>query len=261
MIVSVFPRPDKMFDKIRILRSLGDLIYPPRCVSCEAFLGHSFAEEEARISLCSSCRGDLLKLDSPLCPICSTPFSSEVREDHLCEDCIRKRPFYEAAGAPFLFKGVLKDAIHKIKYGGKSHIADSLGPLLARFAEEWVRDSHGLITIPVPLHPKRLRQRGFNQALLLARYVAKRLETDLDFLSLRRLRHTVPQTGLGKRERAKNVRGAFVVTDPEAVKGKTALIVDDVSTTGNTLNECAKTLKKSGCDKVLCLVLAKAPGP
>ena len=112
--------------------------------------------------------------------------------------------------------------------------------------------------MPVPLHLKRLRQRGFNQSLLLARHVADRLQCELDFLSLRRVRYTLPQTGLGKDERRKNVRGAFHLKDPEIVKGKTVLLVDDVATTGNTLNECSRVLKKAGCNEVFCLVLARA---
>jgi ComF family protein len=171
---------------------------------------------------------------------------------------LRKRPFYEAAAAPYLYEGSLMTAIHHYKYGPKSSLASSLGPLLARFAEGWIKNSDGLLTMPVPLHPKRLRERGFNQSLLLARHVAGRLQSELDFLSLRRVRYTLPQTGLGKDERRKNVRGAFELREPEMVKGKTILLVDDVSTTGNTLNECARVLKKAGCKKVLCLVLARA---
>ncbi|UCF82335.1 MAG: ComF family protein, partial [Desulfobacteraceae bacterium] len=112
-------------------------------------------------------------------------------------------------------------AIHQYKYGPKSFLARSLGPLLAHFAERWIQNSDGLLTMPVPLHQKRLRERGFNQSLLLARHVAGRLHSELDFLPLRRVRYTLPQTGLGRDERRKNVRGAFQLQDPGIVKGKT----------------------------------------
>jgi ComF family protein len=150
------------------------------------------------------------------------------------------------------------DAIHQFKYGSKSYLSESLGPLFAQFAGSLFRKSDSLLTMPVPLHPKRLRERGFNQSLLLARHVAVQLDTDLDFLSLRRIKYTSPQTGLGKEERRKNVRNAFQLMHSEAVKGKTVLLVDDVATTGNTLNECARILKKSGSRDVFCLVLARA---
>jgi len=113
------------------------------------------------------------------------------------------------------------------------------------------------LIMPVPLHPRRLRARGFNQSLLLAKCVAREIGAELDFLSLRRTRFTKPQTELSSEERKKNVRKAFEVLKPEVVKGRTIVLVDDVATTGSTLNECAKALKRVGADGVLCLVLAR----
>jgi ComF family protein len=188
------------------------------------------------------------------------PFASEVEEDHLCEDCLRKRPFYDRLLAPYLYDGALMKGIHQFKYAAKAYLADSFGPLLAQFARRRLNESTGLLAVPVPLHPKRLRERGFNQSLLLARHVAKQLDTGLDFLSLRRVRYTVPQTGLGKDERRKNVRGAFRLINPKAVKGRAVLLVDDVVTTGNTINECARVLKQAGAKNIVCLVLARADG-
>ena len=114
--------------------------------------------------------------------------------------------------------------------------------------------------MPVPLHPKKLRERGFNQSLLLARHIAAQLDVELDFLSLRRIRYTQPQTGLKRDERRKNVRKAFGLKDPKAVRGRTVLLVDDVTTTGNTLNECARLLKRSGAEDVYSAVLARTAG-
>jgi ComF family protein len=148
-------------------------------------------------------------------------------------------------------------AIHELKYAQRSHLAGSLGSLLASFAQTWIGELKGSLIMPVPLHPKRLRARGFNQSLLLARCVASKTDSDLDFLSLRRTKFTKPQTGLSSEERKRNVRKAFEVVKPQAVKGRTILLVDDVATTGSTLNECAKALKRAGADSVLCLVLAR----
>jgi ComF family protein len=152
------------------------------------------------------------------------------------------------------------EAIHQFKYAGKSHLAGSLGLLLTSFAKRWADGAHGYLMMPVPLHPRRLRERGFNQSLLLARYAAPLLDAELDFLSLRRIRYTQPQTGLKSEERRKNVRRAFHIVDRKVVKGRTILLVDDVTTTGNTLNECARTLKRAGSKKVLCLTLARTSG-
>jgi ComF family protein len=152
------------------------------------------------------------------------------------------------------------EAIHQFKYAGKAHMAESLGPLLVSFARGWLNTIDDCLTIPVPLHPKRLRERGFNQSLLLARHVASSLGAELDFLSLRRIRYTQPQTGLKSDERRKNVSRAFEFMNHGSVKGRTVILVDDVATTGNTLNECARVLRRSGCDSVFCLVLARTSG-
>lgn len=243
---------------MNLLRKLIKIIYPPRCPICQQFLDNGGSTDEDRgISFCPSCSQDFHRITSPLCPVCGTPFASLVQADHLCEDCLRERPCYEAAAAPYLYEGTIMRAIHQFKYRAKTLLAGPLGSILARFAEGWVEESSGLLTMPVPLHPKRLKERGFNQSLLLARHVARRLDTELDFLSLRRLKYTLPQIGLKKGERQKNVKGAFGLEDPETVRGKTVLLVDDVATTGNTLNECARILKRAGPKKVLCLTLAR----
>jgi ComF family protein len=174
--------------------------------------------------------------------------------------CLRKWPFYNKVIVPYLYEGTLMSAIHQFKYGGKSHLAKSLGPFLASFVGEQLNGMDGLLVMPVPLHPKRLRERGFNQSLLLARHVAAQLDVDLDFLSLRRIRYTQPQTGLKKDERRKNVRKAFGLIGPKVVKGRTVILVDDVTTTGNTLNECARILKRAGAEHIYCAVLARTAG-
>ncbi|MBN2123035.1 MAG: ComF family protein [Deltaproteobacteria bacterium] len=149
------------------------------------------------------------------------------------------------------------DMIQQYKYNGKSHLAAIFGPLLASFAANWLKDLTSPLVIPVPLHPKRLRERGFNQSLLLARPVKDALSADLDVFCLRRTRPTRPQTGLKSHQRRRNLRGAFGVVKKKAVKGRNVILVDDVSTTGTTLNECARVLKRAGADQVFGLVLAK----
>ena len=244
---------------MNLIRGLADIIYPPRCAICRRFLWKGpLINEDNSLSFCRTCIADFCHISSPLCPICGVSFPSELKEDHPCEDCLRKKPFFDTAVAPFLYEGPILEAIHRLKYGAKSFLAGSLGPLLARFTEERIREPGPFLTVPVPLHPKRLRERGFNQSLLLARYVAGGLQSDLDFLSLKRVRYTLPQTRLAKKERQRNVRGAFQLNNRDAVKGKTILLIDDVVTTGNTMNECARVLKKGGSEKIFCVSLARA---
>jgi ComF family protein len=239
---------------IRIFGPLLDVIYPPRCLLCRTFLRKS----EPKSSICPACLADFRTSASPLCPICGRSYVRGVEEDHTCEDCLRKRPFYQSANAPYLYEGPLVSAVQEFKYGKKATLANVLGPLLADFAETRYGFRKDLLIMPVPLHPKRLRERGFNQSLLLARHVAGGLQAQLDYLSLRRTRYTAPQTGLGREKRGKNVKGAFEVEEPSSVDGKSILLVDDVSTTGHTLNECARVLRQKGCEQVSCLVLARA---
>ncbi len=149
------------------------------------------------------------------------------------------------------------ESIHQMKYGGKAYLARPLGKLMAYFATDWLEDCDRYLIMPVPLHPKRLRERGYNQSLLLARAMSLLLGIKIDLLSLRRVKNTRSQTGLNSEERKKNVRGAFALDREKDFKGQSIILVDDVATTGHTMNECAKILKTAGCEEVLCLVLAR----
>jgi ComF family protein len=238
----------------KIFSKFLDLIYPPKCHICQRFLTDDRGEAG---HICPECLESLVRITSPLCPSCGIPFVSRVEEDHLCGDCIRKRPHFDSLAAPFLYEGGIMDAIHQIKYNGRTFIAKSVGGHAASVARERFGETDNFLIVPVPLHPKRLRERGFNQSLVLARAIAPGLGAEIDFLSLRRVKYTQPQTGMKKAERRRNVRGAFGLAGSPDLKGKTVMLVDDVATTGSTLNECAKVLKKAGCEKVFCLVLAR----
>jgi ComF family protein len=149
------------------------------------------------------------------------------------------------------------EAIHQFKYGGKRFLAKPFGTLLADFAQKWIPRKDDLLIMPVPIHPEKLREREFNQSLLLARPVSARLEGELDFMSLRRIRNTLPQTAMKGAERRRNVSKAFALYEMGSVSGRSVLLIDDVATTGNTLNECARALKKGGAKAVYGLVLAR----
>lgn len=243
-----------------LIKNLLNMVFPPTCLLCGEFLWQEYAQADGiPLSICRTCFSEFRKISSPICPVCGRGFVSTTgQEDHLCEDCLRELPFYEASGAPYAYEGRMAQAISLFKYGQRSVAADSLGPLLATFARTWFEQpSEELLVMPIPLHPKRLRERGFNQSLLLARHVSRFLETGLDFRSLRRIKYTTPQTGLRGKERRKNVRGAFGIWKGRSLKGGRVLLIDDVNTTGSTLNECARVLKRAGCDKVFCLTLAR----
>jgi ComF family protein len=241
---------------MKFLSHLIDIIYPPRCHICGRFL----PTDEDRPSshhLCNGCFAGLTPISHPICTVCGLPFSTSKGQDHLCENCVRKRPWYDFVRAPFFYSGPLMEAIQRFKYNSQTQLASSLGSLLSSFAREWVPNPEDFLAVPVPLHERRLRERGFNQSLLLAKVLASELGAQLDYLSLVRKRYTRAQTGLRKEERRKNVKDAFSVIYPELINGKKLLLIDDVFTTGHTLNECAKTLKRSGATVVVCLTLAR----
>lgn len=233
------------------LARLMDLIYPPRCRICDVFLDEPGA-------FCATCFAGFERLESPLCVICGIPFSARSGGDHVCEHCLRRPPPFEALRAPFLYQGRMREAVHRFKYGGQSDLGAPLGDLLADLAEGWLSGCEPLL-VPVPLHPGKLRKRGFNQSLLLARQVARRLGAPLDYLTLRRVRPTESQSGLLRADRQGNVRGAFRLARKLSPSDRPVLLVDDVATTGHTLKECARVLRGAGARRVLCLALARTP--
>lgn len=162
------------------------------------------------------------------------------------------------ARASGVYDGPLMEAIHSFKYGKKTGLAIPLGKLLREtFFRFWDSQSIDMV-IPVPLHIERLRTRGFNQALLLFSWWAEAANIPCNLRAIKRLHKTVPQTHLSKKERKKNIRGAFELRFPETIKGKRILLVDDVYTTGATVNECARVLIKGGATAVDILTLARA---
>ena len=239
------------------LSHLIDIIYPPRCHICNRFLSPD-ERPHSSFHLCNSCLANLIPITHPMCKVCGLPFQTSKGSDHLCENCLRKQPWYDFLRSPYLYSGPIMESIQRFKYNMETYLTSSLGHLLSSFAKEWIPDRKDYVIVPVPLHRRRLRERGFNQSLLLARVLASELGNQLDYLSLIRNRYTQAQTGLKKKERRKNVKGAFSVIQPSAIKDKEILLVDDVFTTGYTLNECARTLKKTGATTVICLTMARA---
>jgi len=152
----------------------------------------------------------------------------------------------------------LRRVVQKFKYGRRVSLGKPLGRLLAQGCEEFLQDCPVELIIPVPLHPKRLRWRGFNQSVLLARQVSRAYNIPLDPFVIYRNKETPPQTQLREEERRKNVRGVFSLNPRKPIDGKRVLLVDDVYTSGATVNECSRSLKRGGAKEVYVLTLARA---
>jgi ComF family protein len=156
------------------------------------------------------------------------------------------------------YETVLLEAIHDLKYRGRISAGVDLGNLLTSYVRQYLPVQDYDRVIPVPLHKKRIRERGFNQSLLLAKILARNFSLTVDFQSLRRRIYTQPQINLGRKERENNVRNAFAVVGKKAISNSRILLVDDVYTTGSTVKECAKVLIENGAKSVAVATLARA---
>lgn len=236
-----------------ILRGLADILFPPACVVCDKLL-----EGDLHFSFCPACFSKVRFISHPLCPRCGLPYFTETESDHLCGDCLSRKQYFTSVRSLGVYETSLLKAIQRFKYHGSLHAGEALGSLMAALSHQTFDDGQYDVLMPVPLHIQRLRERGFNQSLVLARAVASRFSVELDFMTLRRTASTAPQTGLKKEERAANVRGAFKLEEGHRVKGKKVLVIDDVYTTGSTVRECARILTRGGAERVGVLTLARA---
>ncbi len=233
------------------LTPLLDLVFPPICPVCERR-----QDRHGRDPLCIACWEALPRLHPPFCGRCGRPFPG-LPSGEACEACRRAPPPYAYARAVAGYRDGMREAIHQLKFAGRVALARPLGDLLAEEGRPDlpVEAIDGIV--PVPLHPRRQAERGFNQAEVLARRLARRWQRPLLAGLLVRALPTRPQTELDEAERRRNVRGAFRVPHPEAAAGRHLLLVDDVLTTGSTVRECSRTLLAAGAQTVGVLVLAR----
>jgi ComF family protein len=220
---------------------LIDFLFPPRCVGCGS----------EGVFVCASCQAGLSRLASPICPTCSKPLA----QADSCPYCRKWKLEIDGIRSPFAFEGLARKAVHQLKYGHFKALAAPLGQLLAEYleAERMPAD----VLVPVPLHSRRLRERGYNQSALLAAEIGRRNGLPAVTDSLVRLRHTKSQVKTtDAEERQRNMAGAFGCRDAR-LAGKRVLLVDDVCTTAATLNSCAGALKEAGAASVWGLALGR----
>jgi len=224
------------------LDGLLDVFFPPRCVACAEVL-------PTPGFFCADCAPLLLETPSVHCERCGEPGQFEGAR---CPRCTQSVPSFDRAYAPFEHEGSLAKAIHRFKYEGRSELSKPLAQLMASGEAAQLPGT----VCPMPLHASRYRERGYDQATLLAVEVAKVLGRPYDDSLLTRERATVHQVGLSELERDANVRGAFAASS--AARGQRLVLIDDVLTTGATAREAARVLKEAGAAKVCVLTLARA---
>ena len=217
-----------------------DLLFPPSCVGCG---------QEGNL-LCDACRASLPRLLGSCCPVCARPLDTTG----VCEPCSRYPLDIDGIKAAFRMENMARDMVHRLKYDNLRALAPLMGSLMMERAEAGAPLSG--VVVPVPLHPARERRRGYNQAFLLTREVARRLGLPLETKGLTRSEDTPAQVGIeGMEARRANVAGAFRARTSFA--GMRVLLVDDVCTTGATLEACALALKATGAIEVRGLVFAR----
>lgn len=243
-------RPATLPNLTAVLGDFVDVLLPSCCSLCR--------QERAQVAgtFCPECLDAIRPVDSPRCPRCSLPYPGETDRDHLCEHCLREPPAYTRVLAAAHYEGVLREAVHRFKYRGAIGLDRPLTFLLFDRFEQCLADFSPDLVVPVPLHVDRLRRRTYNQALLLARRLGRMLELPVGARALSRSRATHAQQKLSGRGRRANLRGAFAGSGE--VAGRRVLLVDDVMTTGATVEACSRELRRCGAGEVLVAVLARS---
>lgn len=236
-----------------LIPGLIDLLFPPRCTGCDVVI-----DSPVILNFCPTCFNEVRRVLSPLCSVCGMPFPVQEGEDHPCGDCLVAAPPYTIARSWAIYESVIIKAVHQFKYQGMTWWGKMLGRAMAEAVYPGFEFSDYSLIIPVPLHRRKLRERGFNQAVLLARTIAAKRLLPLDITSLARSTYTGEQTKLGREERDKNVQGAFTLRDRSRVRGERVILVDDVYTTGSTVRECSRVLLDGGAEVVVVLTAARA---
>jgi competence protein ComFC len=231
-------------------RGLVSLFYPPFCAACSGSVGPGE-------SLCASCVATASRIRPPFCAKCSQPFAGAITDSFTCANCEDRVLHFDAAVSAYRSRGVVRKVVHDFKYARQLHLRHLLGRWLAEALEDpRLLGRRFDFIVPVPLHPTRKRERGFNQAELVA-LVLRRL-TGLPLQgALQRTRYTTTQTQFDRNERMENLRGAFRLRRGSNVRDLRMLLVDDVLTTGSTLSECALVLKKAGALSVHAVTAAR----
>jgi ComF family protein len=242
------------------LIALADLLFPPFCPVCRARLAAG-----RRDPLCGPCWVRLERITGPVCRLCGLPlprFAAPRAEipagaGPLCGACRLARPGFSAARSAARYGDVVREAIHAFKFGGRRALAAPLGDLLAGTDARSLDGGPVEVLVPVPLHPRRRRERGFNQAELLAARLGRAWGLPVATGVLIRTAATQPQTALTAAARRHNVRGAFAARRPADIRGRRVLLVDDIMTTGATAGECATCLAGAGAAAVGVVTVAR----
>ncbi len=231
------------------------LFFPQACVLCQAWVSNPDLSP-----LCRHCFLALEPLEQSICYYCGTPLPGDLLQIHgICSHCRSWGRAFDFARAYGCYRGKLGSVIREFKFGGHQRLGQPLAKLQAACYEESGLELEPDWIVPVPLHPRRKRERGFDQTLVLSRGLSRRLEIPV-FKGLSRIQYTAPQSGLNLQERQRNVRDAFRLSQADRLSHRNVLLVDDVMTTGTTISEICHLLRnESTIHKIFVLTIARVP--
>jgi competence protein ComFC len=237
--------------KVNFIGAAAALLYPPVCAICSANVnGGEY--------LCSECDAKLVRIVPPFCTRCSEPFSGAISSNFTCANCGQRTLHFDAAVAAYRSRGIVRRVLLEFKYHKQIHLRHLAARwLFAALDDERLRGRTFDLIVPVPLHPARERERGFNQSALLAELLGAKMSIKSKPV-LERIRYTTTQTVFDRAERMQNLHGAFRLRKNADVRDSRVLLIDDVLTTGSTLSECARVLKKAGARSVHAATAARA---
>lgn len=245
-----FERVDVALWATRAGRRLLDLALPPQCLACSAPVA-----EPGR--LCAACLAEVDLIGEPFCACCGLPFDFETGAGQLCAACMATPPAFTRARSAARYGERIREALLGFKHGDRTDRAEGLARLMLRLGRPWLAEAD--LIAPVPLHPRRLLARRYNQAALLAHALAREVGRPAAPDLLVRQRRTRSQGGLSATARRRNMQGAFRLgaAHTDAVRGARVVIVDDVLTTGATVEACARTLRRAGASEVTVLTVTR----
>ncbi|HUF63721.1 MAG TPA: ComF family protein [Verrucomicrobiales bacterium] len=243
-------------------RTLLDLVFPPVCVSCNRVRLLPAPAPQALPGLCPNCRRTVFLNEEPCCARCGEAFAAPGSHPYTCSTCRGRSFAFDFALARCRSAAAARDSVHRLKYGHDLPLARILAAWMAPLLDHpRLATRQDWLLVPVPLHPRKQRERGFNQAAELTRWLSK-LRGLPQAPVLQRIRYTASQTGFHRTQRALNLEGAFAIRPRPALQaglsGRGVLLVDDVFTTGSTAHECARVLRETGgAEKVVVLTVAR----
>ena len=233
------------------LKASVDLFLPPACLLC----GQRLDDSAKGPDFCETCMAGVTPLGPAHCCLCAQPFANAT-SSHLCGSCLKRPPGFTMVHAAGRYHGSIKDAVHRLKHCNQLVLAKPLGLILGEVIADAAHACRFDTIVPVPLHRQRLRARGYNQAVEIARPLSRQLGLPIEAGLLQRSRRTPPQQGLAADQRRRNLRHAFALAGQ--VTGARVLLVDDIMTTGETVRECCRVLAQGGTEDIQVAVVGRA---